>query len=37
VTVQRVHGTVTYRQYCTRCCINSIWPPDDEHSFARNM
>ena len=21
----------------TRCCINTIWPPDDEHDFARNM
>ena len=21
----------------TRCCINTIWPPDDEHNVARNM
>jgi hypothetical protein len=21
----------------TRCCINTIWPPDDEHNSARNM
>jgi hypothetical protein len=21
----------------TRCCINTIWPPDDEHNAARNM
>jgi len=21
----------------TRCCINTIWPPDDEHDFVRNM
>ena len=21
----------------TRCCINTIRPPDDEHSVARNM
>ena len=21
----------------TRCCINTIWPPDDEHDVARNM
>ena len=21
----------------TRCCINTILPPDDEHGFARNM
>jgi hypothetical protein len=21
----------------TRCCINTIWPPDDEQDIARNM
>ena len=21
----------------TRCCINTVCPPDDEHDFARNM
>jgi hypothetical protein len=21
----------------TRCCINTFWPPDDEHDIARNM
>jgi len=21
----------------TRCCINIIWPPEDEQGFARNM
>jgi hypothetical protein len=21
----------------TRCCNNTIWPPEDEHSIARNM
>jgi len=31
------HRTVTYREYYTRCCINTIWPPDDEHRAARNM
>jgi len=29
--------TVTYREYYTRCCINTIRHPDDEHSVARNM
>jgi len=19
------------------CCLNTIWPPDDEHDVARNM
>jgi len=26
---------VAYREYYTGCCINTIWPPDDEHSVAR--
>jgi len=34
---QPVHRTVTYREYFTRCCINTIRPPDDEHRVARNM
>jgi hypothetical protein len=21
----------------TRCCNNTIWPPEDEHGIARNM
>ena len=21
----------------TRCCTNTIWPPEDEHNSARNM
>jgi len=21
----------------TRCCINTIWPPEDEQDIARNM
>jgi len=21
----------------TRCCINTIWPPDDEHDVSWNM
>jgi len=29
--------TVTYREYDTRCCINTIWRPDDEHRVARTM
>jgi len=24
-------------EYYTRCCINTILPPDDEYSVARNM
>ena len=28
---------VTYREYYNRCCINTLRPPDDEHSVARNM
>jgi len=34
---QPAHLTVTYREYYTRCCINTIRPPDDEHRVARNM
>jgi len=30
------HTTVTYREYYTRCCIYTFWPPDDEHSVAQN-
>ena len=33
---QPPHRTVTYREYYTRCCFNTIRPPDDEHSVARN-
>jgi len=35
--VQVALRTVTYREYYTRCCINTIRRPDDEHSVARNM
>jgi len=31
------HRTVTYREYYTRCCINTTRPPDDKHNVARNM
>ena len=37
VPSQTAHRTVTYRDYYTRCCINKIRPPDDEHRVARNM
>ena len=37
VPSQPAHPMVTYREYYTRCCINTIWPPDDEHWVARNM
>jgi len=37
VPSQPAHLTVTYREYYTICCINTIWPPDDEHRVARNM
>ena len=29
--------SLTEVKYYTRCCINTIWPPNDEHSVARNM
>ena len=29
VSSQTAHWTVTYREYYTRCSINTIWPPDD--------
>jgi len=32
-----VHTTATYRCGDTRCCTIQFWPPDDEHSSARNM
>ena len=34
---QPAHQMVTYWEYYTRCCSNTIRPPDDEHSVARNM
>ena len=34
---QPAHRTVTYREYYTRCCINSIWPPDDEQSCSKHV
>jgi len=37
VKCQPAQRTVTYREYYTRCCINTIRPPNDEHSVARNM
>jgi hypothetical protein len=32
-----VHQMATYRRKNTRCRINTIWPPDDEHNSGRNM
>ena len=37
VPSQPVHRTVTYTEYCTRSCVNTIRPPNDEHSVVRNM
>jgi len=37
VASQPAHRTVTYREYYTRCCIDTIRPPDNEHRVARNM
>ena len=41
VSGRPVHNLCTGRSltdsYDTRCCINTIWPPDDEHDVARNM
>ena len=34
---QPAHWTVTYREYYTGCCNNTICPQDDEHRVARNM
>jgi len=34
---QPTHRTVTYSECYNRCCINTIWPPDDEHRVTRNM
>jgi len=34
---QPAHRTVTYGEYYIRCCINTIWPPEDEHRVARNI
>jgi len=34
---QPAHRTVTYTEYYTRCCINTVRPPDDENRVARNM
>ena len=31
------HRTVTYLEYYTNCCNNTIRSPDDKHSIARNM
>jgi len=36
VPSQPPQWTVTYREYYTRCCINTFWPPDDEHRVAPN-
>ena len=35
--IKPAHRTVTYREYYSRCCINKILPPEDEHRVARNM
>ena len=37
VQVAPPHQTLTYREYYIRCCIDTILPPDDEHTVARNM
>ena len=37
VPSQPAHQMVTYREFYTKCCINTIQPPDDKHSDARNM
>ena len=37
VPSQPGHRTVTYTEYYTRCCINAIRSPDDEHRVARSM
>jgi len=37
VPSQAAHRTVTYREYYTRCYINTIWLPDDESRVDWNM
>ena len=37
VPPQPARRTVTYKEYYTRYFINTIRPPDDEHSVARKM
>ena len=37
VPSQPAHWTVSYRDYTTRCCINTIWPPDDEQSCLKHV
>ena len=37
VPSQPAHRNITYREHYTRCCINTIRPPDDKHTVARNM
>ena len=34
---QPAHRTITYREYYISCCINTIWPPDDEPRVFRNV
>jgi len=33
---QPARRTVSYREHYIRCCINTVRPPDDEQSVARN-
>jgi hypothetical protein len=35
--INTASGIVTLKSDNTRCCINTIWPPEDEHNLARNM
>jgi len=37
IPFQPAHLTVTYREYYTRCCTNTVLPPHDEHRIARNI
>jgi len=30
-------GRSLTESYDTRCCVNTIWPPEDEQDVARNM
>ena len=36
-SLNRFTGSPLTESDDTRCCINTIWPPDDEHDVARNM
>jgi len=34
---QPAYCTAIYREYDTRCCSDTIYPPEEERSTARNM